>query len=80
MMLFSVIAISDFNVAVINKCDNIIYWSFNHIPKHISKQVLISATKKNDVIFIMTVIAISSDMVAVINNNVITILPVFFYG
>jgi len=75
-MLFSVIAISDFIVAVINNRDNIIYRFFNQIPKHISKELLIFATKKNDVIFIMIVIAISSDMVAVIHNNVIIILPV----
>ena len=76
MMLFSVIAISHCTVAVINNCDNIIYPFFNQIPKYISKHLLITATKKNDVIFIMIVIVISSDMVAVIHNNVIIILPV----
>ena len=51
MMLFSVIAISDSTVAVINNRDNLIYRIFNQIPNHISKELLITATKKNDVIF-----------------------------
>ena len=54
LMIFSVIAISDFIVKFINNYVNVIqhlHIFYKSVYKTNSKQLLIAATKKNDVIF-----------------------------